>query len=67
MQKRIYMEQKIGIRKGVDNLGRIVIPKEIRELLHFDEEIELILTEKGLLIRNPKYMVVRINKNDPPT
>ncbi len=61
------MEQKIGIRKEVDHLGRIVIPKEIRELLHFDEEVELILTEKGLLIRNPKYMVVKINKNDPPT
>ena len=52
------MEQ-IGVKKVVDNLGRIGIPKEIRVLLGLDGEVELITTNEGLLIRNPQYVLVK--------
>ena len=48
----------IGIIKEVDNLGRVVIPKEIRALLNLDKEVEMLVTVDGLLIRNPKYELV---------
>ena len=53
------MHNKIGIIKDIDNLGRIVIPKEMRELFQLKEEVELVVTEQGVLLRNPKYELVR--------
>lgn len=47
----------IGINKEIDKLGRIVIPKEMRKLLQLENEVELIMTEEGLLIRNPQYII----------
>ncbi len=52
------MEQ-IGVKKRVDHLGRIGIPKEIRAQLRLDGEVELIPTKEGLLIRNPQYVFVK--------
>ncbi len=51
--------ENIGIIKEVDNLGSVVIPKEIRSLLKLDKEVELVVTADGLLIRNPKYILVK--------
>ena len=51
---------KVGIIKEVDKLGRIVIPKEFRERFGLTEQVELVATEKGILIRNPQYMLVRV-------
>ena len=48
------MDNKYGIIKKIDKLGRIVIPKSIRDRLSLDECAELILTEEGLLLRRPK-------------
>lgn len=52
------MEQ-IGITKEIDDLGRICIPKEIRVQLGIEGKVELITTKEGLLIRNPKYVLVK--------
>ena len=53
------MHNIVGITKDIDNIGRIVIPKEMRELFNLKEEVELIVTEQGVLIRNPKYELVK--------
>ena len=53
----------IGIQKKIDNLGRIVLPKEIREFycMGLDDTIEIIPTEDGILIRKPGYKIVKID------
>lgn len=48
----------IGILKEVDKMGRVVIPKEYRERYGLDKQIELIATDEGVFIRNPKYVLV---------
>lgn len=52
------MKNKIGIHKEVDRLGRIVIPKDMRELFKLDENVELVVTKDGVLVRNPRYRLV---------
>ena len=54
------MKEKIGILKEVDMLGRIVIPKEFRKRFGLGEQVELIPTEEGILLRSPEYKLVRI-------
>jgi len=53
----------IGINKKVDKLGRIVIPKEMRKLLNLENKVEIVMTEEGVLIRNPKYILSKKDKN----
>ena len=50
-------KSKIGIIKGFDKLGRIVIPKELRERFFLDEKVEIIATTDGVVLRNPEYVV----------
>lgn len=47
---------KIGVLKRFDKLGRIVIPKEMRDRVKLDNEVEVLVTEYGVLIRNPLYI-----------
>ena len=49
----------IGIKKEIDSLGRVVIPKDIRRLFNFEKEVELIVTEDGVLIKNPEYKLIK--------
>lgn len=49
----------IGIKKEIDKLGRICIPKEMRRLFNLDSEVELLVTTEGILIKNPKYVIVK--------
>lgn len=49
-----------GIVKEIDSLGRIVIPKEIRNLFELDSAVEIIVTDEGVLLRNPKYALIEI-------
>ena len=58
------MKEKIGILKEVDMLGRIVIPKEYRNRFGLGEQVELIPTEDGVLLRSPEYRLVKIEKSN---
>ena len=53
------MDKNIDIIKEIDRLGRIVIPKEYRERLNLTNEVEIVLTKEGVLIKNPKYVLVK--------
>ncbi|MBR6728070.1 MAG: hypothetical protein IKM08_07725 [Clostridia bacterium] len=55
--------EKIGIQKEIDHLGRLQIPKEIRTILALKDQVELIITSEGLLIRNPEYVLVKKAKS----
>ena len=50
---------KIGIKKEIDRLGRICIPKEIRKLFNLENEVELTITKEGILLKNPEYILVK--------
>lgn len=56
------MNKNIGIIKEIDNLGRIVIPKEFRDRLALNKAVELVLTDEGVLIRNQMYNLVPKNE-----
>ena len=58
---------KIGVIKEIDTLGRICIPKDIRKLYGFENEVAIMTTEDGILIQNPKYKLVKIEKNTNET
>ena len=49
------MKNQVGIIKEIDNLGRIVIPKEIRNLYKLEKDVEIVVTKEGVLVRNPKF------------
>lgn len=53
------MDKSIGVIKEIDKLGRIVIPKEFRERLMLERQVELILTKDGILIRSPLYVLTK--------
>ena len=53
------MDKNIDIIKEIDRLGRIVIPKEYRERLNLTNEVEIVLTKEGVLIKNPEYVLVK--------
>ena len=58
---------KVGVIKEIDKLGRIVIPKEMRERLGFERDVEVVMTEEGILIRNSVYKLVKVetkNRNE---
>ena len=41
----------VGINKRIDGLGRICIPKSMRELYNLNDIVELIVTTDGVLLR----------------
>ena len=49
----------VGIIRELDNLGRVTIPKEWRDLFKFDGPLEIVATTEGILIRNPKYKLIK--------
>ena len=55
------MKETAGIIKEIDNLGRIVIPKDYRDRLMLDKNVEVVLSPDGVLIRNPKYKLVEVH------
>ena len=46
---------KIGIIKEFDKLGRIVIPKEIRERYGLYGKVEIVTTKDGILLKSTEY------------
>ncbi len=51
--------ERIGVVKEIDRLGRICIPKEMRKLYKIENEVQLIVTEEGILIKNTEYILVK--------
>ena len=49
----------LGILKSFDDLGRLVIPKEMRDLFGFEKTVEVVVTTEGVLLRNPQYILVK--------
>ncbi|MBE6591465.1 MAG: hypothetical protein E7646_05435 [Ruminococcaceae bacterium] len=43
----------------MDKLGRICIPKEMRKLFNLENEVELQITNEGILVKNPEYILVK--------
>ena len=58
------MKNTVGIIKEVDKLGRIVIPNEIRERFGLTESVEIVVTEFGIVIRSPKYKLIKEEKSN---
>ena len=56
------MKSAVGIIKEIDKLGRIVIPKEYRERYGFSDKVEIVATQYGVVLRNPEYELVRVEK-----
>jgi bifunctional DNA-binding transcriptional regulator/antitoxin component of YhaV-PrlF toxin-antitoxin module len=50
--------ENIGVKREIDGNGRLCIPKEMRTLLKLENEVELVATKDGVLIRNPRYVLV---------
>lgn len=53
---------QIGIVRKVDSLGRVTLPKELRRVfkLDKDDEIEILATDEGILLRIPNIEVRRL-------
>ena len=58
------MKDLVGIVKDIDNVGRIVIPKEFRDRFGLSEYVEIIPTKNGVLIQSPKYKLVKIDEEN---
>ncbi len=57
--------ENIGIKKEIDKLGRLQIPKDIRNTLGLTNEVEMVVTDEGLLIKSTEYTLIKIaTKND---
>lgn len=50
---------KIGIKRTIDSLGRLCVPKDMRDLFGMKNDVEIVVTEEGILIRNPQYILVK--------
>lgn len=52
----------IGIVRKVDSLGRVTLPKEMRDLFEMqkNEVVEILATDKGILLRLPNVIITRV-------
>ena len=55
------MNRCIGIIKTIDSVGRLVIPKDMRARFNLKDEVELVVTDEGILLRAPSYILTKIN------
>lgn len=58
-----------GVRKTIDDLGRIVLPKEIRKSLGFEirSSVELYVDGESLIITKSKNACIICGSNDDLT
>ena len=54
----------IGIEKQIDSLGRICIPKEMRDRFALKDKVEISVTAQGILIKNSEYELVKKKTTD---
>ena len=40
------------------------MPKEMRDLLNLEGEVELVMTKEGIILRNPKFILVSIEEKE---
>ena len=52
-------DNRVGIIKEFDKLGRLVIPKDLRERYALDNKVEIVATKQGVLIKSPEYILVK--------
>ena len=52
----------IGFLKEIDSLGRIVIPKELRQRYLLENTVEVVATKDGVLIKDPEYFLTKTKK-----
>ena len=57
--QKMNNKELVGIIKGFDKLGRIVIPKELRERYSLSDSVEIIATTDGVLLKNPEYILIK--------
>jgi len=57
-QKMKKLTVGFGMLRDLDPLGRVCMPKEMRKMFHLENEVEVIVTEEGVLVRNPKYVLI---------
>ncbi len=57
------MKGDIGIIRPIDKLGRIVIPKEMRDRVLLETNVEILLKDEGILIRNAEYDIIKVKKD----
>ena len=55
---------KIGIVKEFDKLGRIVIPKELRERYGLTGSVEIVATKEGILLKSQDYVLAEKKKQE---
>ena len=51
--------EKIGVKREIDKLGRLCIPKEMRKQFCLENEVEILATQEGILLKNPEYILVK--------
>ena len=62
LEKIMKSTERVGITKEIDDLGRLQIPKDIRKKLGLDKNVELVVTEDGLLVKSEEYRLIKINE-----
>ena len=55
---------EIGVVKEFDKLGRIVIPKDLRQRYALNAGVEIVATEAGVLLKSPEYILTKIEKKN---
>ena len=54
--------EKIGIIKEFDKLGRLVVPKELRDRYGISKCVEIVATKEGVLLKSPEYILAKKEK-----
>ena len=58
------MKKYLGIKREIDKLGRIVLPIEYRNTFKLKNAVEILATDEGILIRNPKYRIILADEDE---
>lgn len=61
---KIKADKQVGVIKEFDKLGRLVIPKDLRDRYALDNKVEIVATESGVLIRSPEYILIKKEKGE---
>ena len=51
--------ESIGVIKEIDKLGRIVIPKDLRDRYGINDKVEIIATKDGIILKSVEYVLAK--------